>query len=315
MKKRIIITFTIITFIFSIIFMGANTLCNSSAYAVLENAYEQVIDVVHGELLNDVLCVSGTYEQILSTRAGFTDDARNQIEEKINRYFDSMVANTDSYLDWYYSFSGQASQLFSIVKGVFSGKVEESIENKIREKLTVTLNPGFDLNADINSIVEKTNVLIEKATDEIIAANAIPEDLNANYVITLDLTLNEIAQTAAINAEIDPAVRNTVGIVGGIVSGTIVKRVVKNVMSRAISKLAISSISKIAVPTTAGTAVGGVVGGLVGFVSGIGFDYLVTKVDEAFTRENYKAEILNCIEQERMEVLGVVDEIIAHVNV
>lgn len=294
--------------IFSAVFLLMVTLSNSPVSNFTQSSYDVLV-----EMINGIACSPGTYEKVIVATEDIKEDAKNQIITEINLYFDSMIDNTDDYLDWYYSLGGQWSQIGKMIKGAFTGSVEEAVSAYMEEKLSSTLNPGFDLDASVNSIIQDAYDKVEMVTNSIVSENTIQISEDGNYIVTMDVTLEDIASQAAIDLNLNPMATNTVGIAGGIATGIIVRKVVKKVMTKAASKMAVKSATKLITPAIVGSAAGPIGTGI-GIIAGLGFDVLTNKVDEAMNRAEYKAEIIEGINDEREMALADVSEYFASVE-
>lgn len=288
--------------IFAAIFLLMVTISNSSVSNFAESTYDVLV-----EMINGTACSPGTYEKVIVATEEITEDAKDQIISEINLYFDSMIDNTDDYLDWYYSLGGQWAQIGKMITGAFTDSIEDAVSSYMEEKLSSTLNPGFDLDASVNSIIQDAYDKVEMVTNSIVSENTIQISEDGNYIVTIDVTLEDIASQAAIDLNLNPMATNTVGIAGGIATGIIVRKVVKKVMTKAASKMAVQSATKLITPAIVGS-VAGPIGTGIGIIAGLGFDVLTNKVDEAMNRAEYKAEIIEGINDEREMALADVTE-------
>ena len=158
-----------------------------------------------------------------------------------------------------------------------------------------------------SSLPQEAYDKVEMVTNSIVSENTIQILEDGNYIVTIDVTLEDIASQAAIDLNLNPMATNTVGIAGGIATGIIVRKVVKKVMTKAASKMAVKSATKLITPAIVGS-VAGPIGTGIGIIAGLGFDVLTNKVDEAMNRAEYKAEIIEGINDERELALADVSE-------
>lgn len=304
-KKRIAIISIATILLFALFLMIATFISDTSLPGTVENLHEQVMNIIEGETIKGVFCAPGTYDKIVVAASEISEEAEARVVDAVNLYFNEMIGKTDDYLDWYYSMGGQWSQIGTAVKGVFKGSVSDAVSSYMQEKLTITLDPGIDLNGSISSILDEAKTTLAAVSDAIISENRIQQTQGNEYVVTINVTMEDIAQNAALNIGLDPVRTNAGGIVAGIVSGVIVKKIVSKVMSKAVTKLAVNSATKILTPAVVGSAAGPI-GTVAGALVGVGVDFLTNKADEALNRSDYKAEIISCIEEERDSILNEV---------
>ncbi|MDR1577084.1 MAG: hypothetical protein LBT86_02475 [Deltaproteobacteria bacterium] len=244
---------------------------------------------------------------------------------KFNQYRD----NVDSYLDWYYSLSGEYARLRDLVIGGAAG-----LENYLLEKTMEKLSAGVDM----TEFIERLKLLASstasfqerfaKLAERSIRTCQVPAELVVGAKIknlTMDNLLAKVAPVETISLKNRALFSGLIGV--GV--GALVGRVVAKIGQKTIFKTAIASIVKrlasrasvsVLASTGAGAGVGSVVPGLgtavgavAGFLAGLGASILVDmawiSLDELGHRDEFKAEILKAIEEERSEVLAALESV------
>ncbi|MDR1394627.1 MAG: hypothetical protein LBK52_00460 [Deltaproteobacteria bacterium] len=243
------------------------------------------------------------------------------LRQKANHIFNSYKANVDDYLDWYYSLSGEYARLYQAVRGnaeqylagraavLLGGKVDaasfqkdfEALQNKIAS-LKDTVQAQFEAAA---GRYEVAAVQVSGARLENLTLDKIVEEMIPIETITFGRRLAVSGVTAA-------------------GSGVFVGAVVKKLVQKALFKLAAKALAKAAVSkgvsaaggAAAGAAVGSVVpgpgtaagaalGAAFGLIGGFIAEKMLLKLEEAVSREEFKREIINAIDAQRLEVLKV----------
>lgn len=310
MKARITVSVITIAVVFAVFFAASCMLGNPSFATMLKERTDALLHYVDAEVINGFFCRPGTYDRITVAVSSISEDAKAEMAEAVNAYYDEMVNNTDAYLDWYYSMSGQWSQIFSMVRGAFTSSIEDSLASIMEEKLSETIAPESDLAITLDSIADSAKAQIRKVTDSIIEESILPSIDGQEYTILITATLKDIARDVAVEMGFNPAIPAVAGSIGGIVSGVVVKNAVKKIMTTAATKIAVKSAAKAMVPAAIGS-LAGPIGFVAGTVIGLGIDALGVRLDEAFNRAEYKASIISEINANRMETLAAVDEWIA----
>ena len=254
------------------------------------------------EIINGISYKAGTIEQIEA-------ETKEYSKNYIDKYYDTMIRNTDSFLDDYYSLLGQYKQIAKTI----IGDAEEYMQELFIKHLTKDLpeyninfsNPEFENILAKNKFYAKDCITIEETTfDEI--------ELRTQNDIIADVTAKDDY--------------HTLGPGFGAVSGSLIGMTMAKVTVSAGWKGATVLLTKFAIGTAAkpfgaaagaaagaafgsfipgiGTALGAVGGTIIGIIGGIGVDKAVTEADEYINREDFKKEIINAIEQARQEALN-----------
>jgi hypothetical protein len=226
-----------------------------------------------------------------------------------NRVFDLYRDNVDSYLDWYYSLTGEYARLKNLIFKGASGA-----EKYMAEKLIELLGNGVDprkLMADVARLQRKLAEFREKV-GSVLSQYEVPANMLGKATIK-QMSLESIIQKAnhvEFSFKKRLAISGSIGLTGGIAAGIAAKVGQKAIFKAGAAALAKIVGSKALAPAgaAAGAAVGSVVPGLgnaVGFAAGLALGFGVEKlmliIADKVNRDEFKAAILNAIEEQRKE--------------
>ena len=223
----------------------------------------------------------------------------------INESFDKRLENVDDYLDWYYSLPADYERLASMITG--------SAEEFVTDQFTAHIENGIDDSA-IDEQLERYAAQIDQYrtdVEEELAAyemDDVPEWLIVEKEELDDDFFSDSFEPAQrlLDANDRVVISSTIGLAAGVLMKAASKQFFKKFVSQIGSKLGASAIGS-AIGGTAGTVAGplGTVAGLAaGAAVGVGVDALMLNIDEWQNRDEYKAEIVEAIEEQRSEVLG-----------
>lgn len=251
---------------------------------------------------------------------------RAALERAANAGFDAMAGNVDLYLDAYYSLPAEYLRIASLVWG------GEALERKLAEDLQERLMEGAPfaaykgrLEAALRS-AERVRTIYESAVGQVLETAAL--DLPAEAHIEVAAATTRSALALPTPEGVLTTTGGRAGAAAAVAGGIVTALVVKKVVSKGTLKLASKAVVKVALSKTAGalggagagaaagaaigsvvpgvgTAVGAVVGGVAGAVAvGVGVDYLLLKLEETWSREDFRQQILASIETQRSAFLA-----------
>ena len=245
-------------------------------------------------------------------------DAKETLIPLVNASFDARLSNIDAYIDDYYSLPADYERLWNLV----GGNVEQFATQRLQEKI----DSGID-DSELISKLEEYNVQSQAILDQFENAKVsskiegVPdwlikskETADANLfddTIEPDQKLLSLMQRFSVSV----ATGTAAGVATKAVSKKLIERTVEekeffgNIVSRITNVLASRATGGMvgaAIGTAAGPA-GTILGAAVGTAAGIGVDYALLKVDENQNRESYKKQIIQAIEEERTEVLSLLE--------
>lgn len=275
--------------------------------------------LIIAEKIDGTLYAVGTLDKVNEAMIATLDEQHVsviKIRKKAEIAFDGMRQNVDAYLDNYYSLPAEYMRIIKTVSG--------TIEKQITEDLTKTLMDNQaveDLDKSIKSALESRPQVFADYTNRvstILEQNHI-EDPVGHVVIVASSAVNplmsppENAVLVTFNQRMGAA---GVGAVGGIIAAKIVSKVAaKGVIKLAAKSMAKVATSKVAggaagaaigaaigsVVPIAGTAVGAAIGFATGVAMGVAIDAGLLQLEEIYSREEFKAQILEAIDEQERE--------------
>lgn len=319
-KSRIAVASAVITFVALFVYLPLFAQLETGIHhhpIVIETIKKFELNV---EKIDEAFYNPGTIQKIELAKAialGKVNVSRATLEGQVDRAFDRMEQNVDSYLDWYYSLSGEYVRLAKLM----TGEIEGYMETKLSEKLQQ--GEAFkDVSDSIKTALARyKNVTDEyrQTANEILDTNrlAVPA---SGATIVKKVSLNDIL---AFPTHLDVVAFNN-RVAGGAVAAGVSAAVTAKIVGKGAFKAAAKALSKAAISKAAGvvggagigaaigsvipffgTVIGGVIGGAVG---GVIVDGALLKLEEAISRSEFKKEIIAAIQEVRVtfksKVLG-----------
>jgi hypothetical protein len=273
------------------------------------------------------------HEKLAERLVGLNIDTFEKLKQYYERNFRVMEGNVEAYLDWYYSLKGEYSRLTKLLLG--------QIEDYMAEKLNDILMTGLSTKGLETVFNEESEQLVKIKTEMAAEFQQDLQKLLANYKIDPSAEQLRLIQTGQIQIEkILPedafsawaptaellsfksrlAISGGTAGIGGLAAGIIAGKIASKVAGKAVFKLAAKSVAKAAaskaigagagaaagaaigsVVPGPGTVIGGAVGLAVGFTAGLLVDTGLLVLEEAVSREEFKREILNSINEQKAE--------------
>ena len=262
------------------------------------------------EVINGVMYKAGTLNKIQLAADMAYGAAKEDLIKNVNKMYDDMLLNTDKYLDWYYSLSAEYGRLLKLITG--------SIEEYMAEKLKENLMDNISSNIDFGS-AEKNIDNLQKNIDKILSENKVTEK-DALYSINTNINVDDIYSLADIKPLLDFKERMIASTGGGLAAGAIVGTIAGKVAAKTGFKTAAKAAAKAAAGKAASAAAGvaaGVVssiftspigGAAIGTATGVAIDKGLLKLEEAVNRDEYKNEITQSIEENRKQMLDMINK-------
>ena len=307
--------------------------------AVMETAIEkrpsvrspEAVVISSVELIGGHYHSAGTVEAVNQLAISMMDERSDELdplEVALDDGFSMMRENVDSYLDWYYTLPGEWAR----VANLLTGNVEDYLARKLSEELGAG-RPFGEFEQAVEAALrdearrqEEFRELavelletrrVEVAPDEEVEVTARVEreellTLSAHSgVTTLEQRLGLTAATSGIS---------------GVVAAAAMRQVLVRVAARGTIRAAAAAIARLATIRAAssgggvaagaaaggaigsfvpgiGTAIGAAVGGVVGGVSaGAGAEFLILKLEELWSREGHRDELLAAIDDAETEI-------------
>lgn len=249
----------------------------------------------------------------------------NKLRKNTNESFLLMAENVDDYLDWYYSLPGEYERIVALATGKLENWMIERLESylmqgnafgPVQQSIEDALRTNEDLRVEylekINRILVENQIEPTTQQPDVIqysSLDAINEPPNNHVIVNLEnrlLISGGIGAAGAVTGAIAGKVTGKVIAKGAISLGA--KALIKVAAGKAASVLggaAVGAASGAAIGSVVpgiGTAIGATLGGIVGGVSvGLGVEHLLLKLEEHYSREEFKQQILEAIDEARLE--------------
>lgn len=252
------------------------------------------------------------------------------LRQKTDAAFAAMAGNVDVYLDWYYSLGAEYARIGHLL----AGDLEDYMARKFAETLAqdaVLRDVENALAASLANSAE-AKLLYERLVTGLMAQNRI--DAGGQPVeVVQTLALSDVLAPPEHGGLLDVQGRllaSSGGAVAGVFGGVIAGKLVAKVVTKSSFKLATKAVAKLAASKAAGTtlgagagattggaigsvvpglgtALGALIGGVLGGLAvGIGIDAALIEFEEAVGREEFRAELLQALDEARREYLDAV---------
>lgn len=284
------------------------------------------------EQVGNEVCRIGTSAKYALLGEEFEAKTKEELGNAVNTYFDQMVQKTDNYLDWYYSLGREYTELFTFLAGVVENQVEEKVAEFLDKNMESQISPGYDLEEQLGTIYDNNFQKFQDAKELLFQQNRI-ENPNGLFHVEIKTTLPDVIQRVdkpegIMTGKQKFIVTTAGGTVAGVATGIVTKKLLaklstkltqkaatkavttaaKSAVKKGASKAISSALSGAVAGLAAGPA-GAVVGVVVGVATTFGLDKLLLEIDELTNRNDYKADIISCIEEERMFYLDLVNNL------
>ena len=265
------------------------------------------------ERIDDAYYNRGTIKQLELARAealGKLTTTKAVLESQIDRAFDQISNNVDRYLDWYYSLGAEYMRLAKLLTGDIEAYMEANLVKHIEQGEAV-LGLSTAMASTLTSYEGALNEYAQKRK-LILDNNRLADDGSPTKVVrtrTMTEILNMPAHLDVVQLQQRAAAGGVAAGVGAIVTAKVVSKGMIKMGAKAVSKVAISKASGAVGGAATGVAIGSVVpgigtviGGLLGgLMGGVVVDKLLLTLEEAFSRESFKKELLAAVEEARVE--------------
>jgi hypothetical protein len=289
----------------------------------LERKVIESVDQIAGEYFKP-----GTVEEIERERAKLLERLAQglpDLEKEIGAAFDAMKANVDPFLDWYYGLPAE----YGRIAHTLAGNIEQHIADELSRRLQTA--DAFKKVGDKLATVAKDHEQalrdFKRTRDEILRDRKV-DTSNKGFEIVRRMSEAELKFVPTPPVTIDLEGRLGPAGVAGAVTGFVTAKVTSKVMAKGILKIAAKGVTKLAVSKVGGAAAGTAIGAAVGSVipgigtaigAGIGFlgglavgvlvDATLLKLEEHLSRDAFKRQILESIEEaktdfEKMVLVG-----------
>lgn len=319
--------FVLFIYVPSTVYVDAWLRSNPQTVKEIRTSQQIVIETV--EMIGDEYYKPGTAEQIERAYLDSLSKLETSLEklrETTDTGFKQMAGNVDDYLDWYYSLPGEYERIVALATGV--------LENWMAEKLQSYLMKGNvfgPVQQSIEDVLQNNQQLraehLQKV-ERILAENRVEPANNSQLEIVRHASLNALkeppAHSVIVNLENRILISGGIGTAGAI-TGAIAGKITAKVAGKGVIKLGAQALIKVTAGKAVsalggaaagaatgmalgsfipgiGTAIGAAIGGIIGGITiGLTVEKLLLMLEEAFSRDDFKRQILAAIEEERVE--------------
>jgi hypothetical protein len=278
--------------------------------------------IVLAEKIDGVFYRPGTSDELICSKLALYDaseEALQALRFKVRTGFSHMRANVDPYLDAYYSLPAEYLRLGQLAVGSLEAELSSDLQRALAKG-----NPLQSVDATINDYLATQNEATRQwrqVRGAILAANQLEISNSADVLVTGSYNLSELLQPPGYSVVIGPRDRMlSAGAAGA--SAVVATKVVGKVAGKGALKAAAQAVSKVAFSKVGGGAVGGalgatigsavpglgtVIGWTVGTAIGLGVsviaDFTLLKLDEIYSRPEFKSVIIEAINKQEMSLL------------
>lgn len=307
--------------------------------AVMETAIEkrpavrspEAMVIQSVELIGDHYHSAGTVEAVNRLAISMVDergDELDRLEIALEDGFSLMRENVDSYLDWYYSLPGEWARVVTLL----TGNVEDYLARKLSEELAAG-QPFGDFEQAVEVALSGEALRQEEFRElaaELLATRRVEVAPEGEIEVVAQVEREELltlsAHSGVTTLEQRLGVTAATSGVSGVIAAAATRQVLARVAARGTIRAAAAAIARLATIRAAssgggvaagaavggaigsvvpgiGTAIGATVGGVIGGVSaGAGAEFLILKLEELWSREGHRDELLAAIDDAEAEI-------------
>lgn len=281
------------------------------------------------EMIGDEYYKPGTaaqIEQAYLDSLSKMEASLGKLRETTGTGFQQMTDNVDAYLDWYYSLPGEYERIVALATGVLENWMAEKLQNYLMKG-----NVFGPVQQSIEEVLQSNQQLRTEhmqKVEQILAENRVEHLDNSQLEVVRHASLSALkeppAHSVIVNLENRMLISGGIGTAGAI-TGAIAGKITAKVAGKGIIKLGAQALIKVTAGKAVsalggaaagaatgaalgsfipgiGTAIGAAIGGIIGGITiGLTVEKLLLMLEEAFSREEFKLQILEAIEEERIE--------------
>ena len=242
----------------------------------------------------------GTYAGVMAGRAALAAQdaaALTEIRNLVDAGFDSMADEVDPFLNGYYSLRAEYWRIGVALRGLFQRNAEAAMRAHLATQLTAALDSDTQFRAITDRLAElglaeaqAAQAAREMALTEmgVIGLNPARLRLVADFpAFAPTPELRSLGLTSTIEARLGGSV--TFGVLGAVVARRIVQRLVRRGVLRLGARALMATVP------------------FLGTVVAVGTDAAALKLEEHYNRADFRAEILDALEQQRAAIHQVLD--------
>ena len=231
-----------------------------------------------------------------------------QIDLRVNQLFSNLEPGVDEFLDWYFSVIGEYSILASLV----IDDANEYLVGQLQEKLFEKIDIDQELLSFNESLMSQT-----------LASLSAINEMGDVYIRTETCDLKAI-DTEGLFSQNREIIRGSVAMLLGYKASAVIVtkiaaknsfKVAAKIITKALTKLA-SKGGTAAAAGAAGVACGPLVwvcGPLLAISAWFAIDKIIVEVDESFNRETMRADMLEALEEQKLELANTLKQQYHHV--
>lgn len=319
--------FVFFIYVPSTVYVDAWLRSNPETVEEIRAARQTAVQTV--EMIGDEYYKPGTaaqIEQAYLDSLGKMEASLGKLRETTGAGFQQMAANVDAYLDWYYSLPGEYERIVALATGALETWMAEKLQNYLMQG-----NVFGPVQQSIEDVLHNNQQLRSEhmqKVERILAENRVEPAGDSQLEIVRHASLNALkeppAHSVIVNLENRVLISGGIGTAGAI-TGAIAGKITAKVAGKGIIKLGAQALVKVTAGKAVsalggaaagaasgaalgsfipgiGTAIGAAIGGIIGGITiGLTVEKLLLMLEEAFSREEFKLQILNAIEEERIE--------------
>lgn len=275
---------------------------------------------------------AGTWDRVQALRSTLLEQLsldRQALQGEVNRAFDAMAGNVDGFLDWYYSLGAE----YLRVAHLLTGDLDQLLAERLREQLL-----QGDAFARVEALLQQSVAGQEALqarylaeAERVLAAARVETGgtpVQALHALSLGDVLTPPVHEELLTLQNRLLAGTGGGAVAGVMTTAITAKLLSQMLAKGSVKLASKALAKLVAGKVAGTglgagagaaagaaagsvvpgigtAIGALVGGVAGgILAGIGIDKALIEFEEAVSRETFRTELLESVEEARREFLA-----------
>ncbi|MBS0298624.1 MAG: hypothetical protein JSR32_01615 [Proteobacteria bacterium] len=319
--------FVFFIYVPSTVYVDAWLRSNPETVAEIRAARQTAVQTV--EMIGDEYYKPGTaaqIEQAYLDSLSKMEASLGKLRETTGTGFQQMTDNVDAYLDWYYSLPGEYERIVALATGALETWMAEKLQNYLMQG-----NVFGPVQQSIEDVLHNNQQLRTEhmqKVERILADNRVERADDSQLEIVRHASLNALkeppAHSVIVNLENRVLISGGIGTAGAI-TGAIAGKITAKVAGKGIIKLGAQALIKVTAGKAVsalggaaagaatgaalgsfipgiGTAIGAAIGGIIGGITiGLTVEKLLLMLEEAFSREEFKLQILDAIEEERIE--------------
>ncbi|WP_459938434.1 hypothetical protein [Desulfonatronum parangueonense] len=289
------------------------------------------VQVVRVEQIGEDFFREGTLDELESARLETLrrlDFSLARVEVEAERAFDRMENNVDHYLDWYYSLPGEYARIMNLLLGELEDYMARQLEDSLLQG-----DPFAPVEVALREMLAEHEAAVQAYQEHarrIMSDNRIDPGQTTGMHVVRRIALGDVLQhddLIGFKTRLAGSGLGGAGAAAGMASAVVAKKVSGKVAGKGALKYGAKALAKVTAGKAAGsatgaaagaavgaaagsvipvlgTAAGAVAGGIIGGIAaGVTMDKMLLMLESAFSREKFKAEIMEAIAESRAEFM------------